>query len=147
MLHENNLLFALHYFVRFQETLTAFKAICSIKSLIKQLRYQIQIEKIWSQIKSGMQGNDKKAERLAKTRERRRQRLLEETAEEREARLAKRREGTDIMVIYSNLTWQHTNEKAHQAAKSCDDFTRNFSSFTIRTCIANTALILQYLNK
>ena len=29
------------------------------------------------------QGNDKKAERLAKIRERRRQRLLEETAEER----------------------------------------------------------------
>ena len=46
------------------------KAICSIKSLI----------------------NDKKAERLAKRRERRRQRLLEETAEEREARLGKRRE-------------------------------------------------------
>ena len=42
------------------------------------------------------QGNDKKAERLAKRREgrprRRRQRLLEETAEEREARLEKRRE-------------------------------------------------------
>ena len=38
------------------------------------------------------QGNDKKAERLAKWRERRRQRLLEETAEEREARLGKRRE-------------------------------------------------------
>ena len=38
------------------------------------------------------QGNDKKAERLAKRRERRRQRLLEETAEEREARLGKRRE-------------------------------------------------------
>ena len=50
--------------------MTAFKAICSIKSLI----------------------NDKKAERLAKRRERRRQRLLEETAEEREARLGKRRE-------------------------------------------------------
>ena len=33
--------------------LTAFKAICSIKSLIKQLRYQIRIEKIWSQMKSG----------------------------------------------------------------------------------------------
>ena len=41
------------------------------------------------------QGNDKKAERLAKRRERsrRRQRLLEETAEEREARLGKRRNG------------------------------------------------------
>ena len=38
------------------------------------------------------QGNDKKAERLAKRRERRRQRLLEKTAEEREARLGKRRE-------------------------------------------------------
>jgi hypothetical protein len=38
------------------------------------------------------QGNDKKAERLAKRKERRRQRLLEETAEEREARLGKRRE-------------------------------------------------------
>ena len=38
------------------------------------------------------QGNDKKAERPAKRRERRRQRLLEETAEEREARLGKRRE-------------------------------------------------------
>jgi hypothetical protein len=38
------------------------------------------------------QGNDKKAERLVKRRERRRQRLLEETAEEREARLGKRRE-------------------------------------------------------
>jgi hypothetical protein len=38
------------------------------------------------------QGNDKKAERLAKRRERRRQHLLEETAEEREARLGKRRE-------------------------------------------------------
>ena len=38
------------------------------------------------------QGNDKKAKRLAKMRERRRQRLLEETAEEREARLGKRRE-------------------------------------------------------
>ena len=38
------------------------------------------------------QGNDKKAERLAKRRERRRQRLLEETAEEREARLGRRRE-------------------------------------------------------
>ena len=38
------------------------------------------------------QGNDKKTERLAKRRERRRQRLLEETAEEREARLGKRRE-------------------------------------------------------
>ena len=38
------------------------------------------------------QRNDKKAERLAKRRERRRQRLLEETAEEREARLGKRRE-------------------------------------------------------
>ena len=38
------------------------------------------------------QGNDKKAERLAKRRERRRQRLLEETAEVREARLGKRRE-------------------------------------------------------
>ena len=71
ILHENNLLFALQYFVRLQKTLTAFKAICSIKSLI----------------------NDKKAERLAKRRERRRQRLLEETAEERElARLEKRRE-------------------------------------------------------
>jgi hypothetical protein len=33
--------------------LTAFKAICSIKSLIKQLWYQIPIEKIWSQMKSG----------------------------------------------------------------------------------------------
>ena len=64
------MLFALQYFVRLQKTLTAFKAICSIKSLI----------------------NDKKAERLAKRRERRRQRLLEETAEEREARLGKRRE-------------------------------------------------------
>ena len=53
ILHENNLLFALQYFVRFQKTLTAFKAICSIKSLIKQLRYQIPIEKIWSQMKSG----------------------------------------------------------------------------------------------
>jgi N-acetyl-anhydromuramyl-L-alanine amidase AmpD len=39
------------------------------------------------------------------------------------------------------------HEKAHQAAKSCDDFTRNCSSFTIGICIANTALILQYLNK
>ena len=38
------------------------------------------------------QGNDKKTERLAKRRERRRQRLLEETAEEREVRLGKRRE-------------------------------------------------------
>jgi hypothetical protein len=38
------------------------------------------------------QGNDKKAERLAKMRERRRQRLLEETAEEREAPKGKRRE-------------------------------------------------------
>jgi hypothetical protein len=38
------------------------------------------------------QGNDKKAERLAKRRERGRQCLLEETAEEREARLGKRRE-------------------------------------------------------
>ena len=38
------------------------------------------------------QGNDKKAERLAKRKERRRQRLLEETAEEREARLGKRTE-------------------------------------------------------
>jgi hypothetical protein len=38
------------------------------------------------------QGNDKKAELLAKRRERRRQRLLEETAEEREARLGKCRE-------------------------------------------------------
>ena len=38
------------------------------------------------------QGNDKKAERLAKRRERRRQRLFEKTAEEREARLGKRRE-------------------------------------------------------
>ena len=38
------------------------------------------------------QGNDKKAEHLAKRRERRRQRLLEETAEEREARLGKHRE-------------------------------------------------------
>ena len=38
------------------------------------------------------QGNDRKAELLAKRRERRRQRLLEETAEEREARLGKRRE-------------------------------------------------------
>jgi mRNA-degrading endonuclease RelE of RelBE toxin-antitoxin system len=38
------------------------------------------------------QGNDKKAERLAKRREQRRQRLLEETAEEREAHLGKRRE-------------------------------------------------------
>ena len=37
------------------------------------------------------QGN-KKAERLAKRRERRRQHLLEETAVEREARLGKRRE-------------------------------------------------------
>ena len=38
-------------------------------------------------------GNDKKAERLlAKRRERRRQRLLEEITEEREARLGKRRE-------------------------------------------------------
>ena len=64
------MLFPLQYFVRLQKTLTAFKAICSIKSLI----------------------NDKKAERLAKRRERRRQRLLEETAEEREARLGKRRE-------------------------------------------------------
>ena len=64
------MVFALQYFVRLQKTLTAFKAICSIKSLI----------------------NDKKAERLAKRRERRRQRLLEETAEEREARLEKRRE-------------------------------------------------------
>ena len=64
------MLFALQYFVRLQKTLTAFKAICSIKSLI----------------------NDKKAERLAKRRERRRQRLLEETAMEREARLGKRRE-------------------------------------------------------
>ena len=36
------------------------------------------------------QGNDKKAERLAKRRERRRQRLLEKNAEEREARLGKR---------------------------------------------------------
>jgi hypothetical protein len=36
--------------------------------------------------------NDKKAECLAKRRERRRQRLLEETAEERETRLGKRRE-------------------------------------------------------
>jgi hypothetical protein len=34
---------------------------------------------------------DKKAEHLAKRRERRRQRLLEETAEERETRLGKRR--------------------------------------------------------
>ena len=38
------------------------------------------------------QGNDKKAERLAKRRERRRQRLLMETAEERETRLGMRRE-------------------------------------------------------
>ena len=38
------------------------------------------------------QENDRKAERLAKTRERRRQRLLKETAEERETRLRKRRE-------------------------------------------------------
>jgi hypothetical protein len=36
--------------------------------------------------------NDKKAECLAKRRERRRQCLLEETAEERETRLGKRRE-------------------------------------------------------
>ena len=64
------MLFALQYFVRLQKPLTAFKAIFSIKSLI----------------------NDKKAERLAKRRERRRQRLLEETVEEREARLGKRRE-------------------------------------------------------
>jgi hypothetical protein len=53
ILHENNLLFALQYFVRLQKTLTAFKAICYIKSLIKQLRYQIPNEKIWSQMKSG----------------------------------------------------------------------------------------------
>ena len=53
ILNENNLLFALQYFVRLQKLLTAFKAICSIKSLIKQLRYQIRIEKIWSQMKSG----------------------------------------------------------------------------------------------
>ena len=64
------------YFVRLQKTLTPFKAICSIKSLI----------------------NDKKAERLAKRRERRRQRLLEETAEEREAHLGKRREATVTTV-------------------------------------------------
>ena len=38
------------------------------------------------------QGNDKKAESLEKRRERRRQRLLEETDEEREARLGKLRE-------------------------------------------------------
>ena len=38
------------------------------------------------------QGNDKKAERLAKRSERRQQRLLEETAEEREAHLGKCRE-------------------------------------------------------
>ena len=38
------------------------------------------------------QENDKKAERLAKKRELRRQRLAEETAEERETRLGKRRE-------------------------------------------------------
>ena len=36
--------------------------------------------------------NDKKAERLAKRRERRRQSLLAETADERETRLEKRRE-------------------------------------------------------
>ena len=38
------------------------------------------------------QRNDKKAERLAKRKERRQQSLLEETAEEREARLGKHRE-------------------------------------------------------
>jgi hypothetical protein len=38
------------------------------------------------------QENDKKAVSLAKGRERRRQRLLEKTAEERETRLGKRRE-------------------------------------------------------
>ena len=38
------------------------------------------------------QGNDKKAEHLAKRREPRRQHVLEETAEEREARLGKHRE-------------------------------------------------------
>ena len=53
ILNENNLLFALQYFARLQKLLTAFKAICSIKSLIKQLRYQIRIEHIWSQMKSG----------------------------------------------------------------------------------------------
>jgi hypothetical protein len=49
------------YFVRLQKTLTAFKAICSIKSLIKQLRYQIQIEKIWSQMKSGKKRQESRA--------------------------------------------------------------------------------------
>ena len=38
------------------------------------------------------QENDKKAVRLAKRRERKRQRLLEETTEERETHLGKRRE-------------------------------------------------------
>ena len=89
------MLFALQYFVRLQKTLTAFKAICSIKSLI----------------------NDKKAERLAKRRERRRQRLLEETAEEREARLetghflrirqwgGQLQKGTILYQVWRNDKW------------------------------------------
>jgi cytochrome c biogenesis protein ResB len=80
------LLFALQYFVRLQKLLTAFKAICSIKSLI----------------------NDKKAERLAKRRERRRQRLLKETAEEREARLGKRRKA-----------WKKKTAEAKGKQRSC----------------------------
>jgi hypothetical protein len=54
------------------------------------------------------QGNDKKAERLAKRRERRRQRLLEETAEEREARLGKRREA-----------WKKKTAEAKGKQRSC----------------------------
>ena len=71
ILHENNLLFARQYFVRLQKTLTAFKAICYIKSLIKQLRYQISNTK-WKDMEPNeeRQGNDKKAERPAKGRER-----------------------------------------------------------------------------
>ena len=54
------------------------------------------------------QGNDKKAERLAKRRERRRQRLLEETAEEREARLGKGREA-----------WKKKTAEAKGKQRSC----------------------------
>jgi hypothetical protein len=85
------LIFALQYFVRLQKTLTAFKAICYIKSLIKQLRYQIPNEKIWSQMKSGKEtGQESRAS--SEKEGTKRQRLLEETAEEKEACLGKRKE-------------------------------------------------------
>jgi hypothetical protein len=41
------------YFMKIIFFLHYNKAICYIKSLIKQLRYQIPNEKIWSQMKSG----------------------------------------------------------------------------------------------